>query len=185
MDGSLWKMAVMRFGLPTKFSLNVVFPSQGKRSWCVASSNVIDTIYLSYSGIECNILWFSLLLVKMLINHLLCSQVVMNNLTKQCMDVKTSHIDITMITSHSCFEKINAGKTRYLISILSSVTFVARGYYHIFNTVCMWNLSISFYYQTSKYDNLFWLSQCVRANITLECTICLFQDKWRSSQVNF
>ena len=126
-----------------------------------------------------NISWFSLLLVKMLINHLL------NNLTKQYMDVKTSHIDITMITSHSCFQNINAGKTRYLISILSSVTFVARGYYHIFNTVCMWNLSISFYYQTSKYDNLFWLSQCVRANITLECTICLFQDKWKSSQFNF
>ena len=145
----------------------------------MASSNVRDTIYFSYSGIECNILWISLLLVKMLINHLL------NNLTKKYMDVKTSHIDITMITSHSCFQNINAGKTRYLISILSSATFVARGYYHIFNIVCMWNLSISFYYQTSKYDNLFWLSQCVRANITLECTICLFQDKWRSSQVNF
>ena len=145
----------------------------------MASSNVINTIYLSYSCIECNILWFSLLLVKMIINHLL------NNSTKQYMDVKTSHIDITTITSHSCFQNINAGKTRYLISILSSVTFVARGYYHIFNIVCMWNLSISFYYQTSKYDNLFWLSQCVRANITLECTICLFQDKWKSSQFNF
>ena len=55
-----------------------------------------------------------------------------------------------------------------------------------YSTPCvMWNLSISFYYQTSKYDNLFWLSQCVRANITLECTICLFQDKWKSSQFNF
>ena len=145
----------------------------------MSSSNVINTIYLSCSGTECNILWFSSLLVKMIINHLL------NNLTKQYMDFKTSHIDITMITSHSCFQNINAGKTRYLISILSSVTFVAIGYYHIFNTVCMWNLSISFYYQTSKYDNLFWLSQCVRANITLECTICLFHDKWRSSQVSF
>ena len=171
----LWCGLVYRRSFPWTW----FFHRMGKDVDVWLPSTVINTIYLNNSGIECNILWFQLLLVKMLINHLL------NNSTKQYMDVKTSHIDITMITSHSCFQNINAGKTRYLISILSSVTFVARGYYHIFNTVCMWNLSISFYYQTSKYDNLFWLSQCVRANITLECTICLFQDKWRSSQVNF
>ena len=146
----------------------------------MASSNVINTIYLSYSCIECNILWFSLLLVKMIINHLL------NNSTKQYMDVKTSHIDITTITSHSCFQN-NQRRKNSLSYFYIEFSYICckRLLSHIQHSCVMWNLSISFYYQTSKYDNLFWLSQCVRANITLECTICLFQDKWRSSQVNF